>query len=124
SLGTQYPFVLGFVAGVVVLMNLPLLVFVPHLLRAWRIGTIEYGILADHFGRDFERKWLNRMQPLDSKVLEQPDFSAAADLYQIVDRSHDIHLLPIHLKSLILMVIAVLLPFMLVTLITIPLDIV
>ncbi|GGI52848.1 hypothetical protein [Oxalicibacterium solurbis] len=124
SLGTQYVFALGFAAGVVVLLNLPLLVFTPHLLHAWRIGTIEYGILADHFGRDFERKWLNRMQPLDSKVLEQPDFSAAADLYQIVDRSHDIHLLPLHLKSVMLMTIAALLPFMLVALMTIPVDIV
>jgi len=124
SFDSNHIFILCFVAGVVLFLNAPLLVFMRHLLYAWRLGTQEYGVLAEHFGREFERKWLNRMQPLDSKALEQPDFSAATDLYQVVDRSYGMRVLPIQLKSLIMLALATVLPFIPVALMSVPFDVV
>lgn len=124
SFASHHYFIGFFVAGVVVLLNAPLLVFFSQLLKAWRRGTMEYGALADDFGREFERKWFNCSQPQDHTVLEQQDFSAAADLYQVVDRVYAMWLVPIHLKSVVLLIIASLLPFVPVALMAVPFDVI
>lgn len=120
---SAYHFVIaGLVGSIVLVLNLPAFVFTHHLLQTWRRASLEYGALADHFGREFERKWLNRGQQIDASILEQPDFSAATDLYQIVDRSYSMWLVPIHMRSVGLLAVAVLLPFVPVALLTVPFD--
>ncbi len=100
----------------------PLLVFSGPLLQAWRRAVFAYGALADRFGHQFERRWLGRDSPVDESVLERPDFSAATDLYQVVDRVHDMRLMPIDLRSVVMLAIATLLPFVPVVLMALPFN--
>lgn len=122
TLSSYYHFTGAYVAGVLVLLNAPQLVFFGTLLQAWRRGTMEYSVLADRFGREFERKWFSRTAPFGESVLERQDFSAATDLYQVVDRVYAMRLLPVHTKSLLMQAGATLLPFLPVTLMAVPFD--
>jgi hypothetical protein len=122
TLSSYYHFTGAFVAAVVVMLNAPLLFFFKNLLEAWRRGTMEYSVLADRFGREFERKWFSRTAQFGEGVLEQQDFSAATDLYQVVDRVYAMRLVPLHLKSVAMQAGATLLPFLPVTLMALPFD--
>jgi hypothetical protein len=114
----------GVVVFAVLLFNAPLAVFTGSLLRTWRRGVFEYGALADEFGRQFERRWLAREAPVNEGILERPDFSAATDLYQVVDRVHEMGLLPVDLMSVGILTIATLLPFVPVVLMAVPFDVI
>ena len=120
-LGYRY-LVVEVVAVSVAFFTAPLLVFFGRLLAAWRRGVFAYSALADRFGHQFERRWLGRDSPTDESVLERPDFSAATDLYQIVDRVHDMRLVPIDLRSVSMLAVATLLPFVPVVLMALPFD--
>jgi hypothetical protein len=122
---SSYQYLIGsFVIGLLLVLNVPMCFFIGHLLNAWRRGTTQYGTLADKFGVEFERKWLQSPRALDQTVLEQPDFSAATDLYQVVDRVYAMQLLPVHPKSVLMLAIATLLPFFPIALMAVPLDVV
>ena len=114
----------GVVVSAVLLFNAPLAVFTGNLLKTWQRGVFEYGALADEFGRQFERRWLAREAPVNEDILERPDFSAATDLYQVVDRVHEMGLLPVDLMSVGILTIATLLPFVPVVLMAVPFDVV
>ena len=106
----------------VALFTAPLLVFFGKLLEAWRRGLFEYGELVDRFGRHFERKWLQQQAHTDDSILERPDFSAATDLYQVADRVHEMRLVPVDFRSLVMLAVATLLPFAPVVLLGLPFD--
>jgi hypothetical protein len=122
TLESYYHFAGAYVAAVVVLLNAPQLVFFGNLLAAWRRGTMEYSVLADRFGREFERKWFSPTAQFGEGVLERQDFSAATDLYQVVDRVYAMRLFPVHIRSLVMQAAATLLPFLPVTLMAVPFD--
>ena len=103
-----------------VLFVAPLVVFTPDADAAWRSGTLAYDALADQVGHAFERKWL--AQNADHSALEKPDFSATTDLYSIVANVHAIRFVPVDLKDLIAIAVAMLLPFVPVVLLAFPLD--
>jgi hypothetical protein len=105
---------------IMVLFVAPLVLFTPTLMRAWRHGEFAYGALADQVGHAFERKWLG--QNVDKSALEKPDFSATTDLYAVVANVHAIRFVPVDLKDLTTIVIAMLLPFIPVVLLAFPLD--
>jgi hypothetical protein len=118
-----YEYVIGGIAAFsLVLFNAPLLAFSGRLLREWRRGVFEYGELADEYGWRFERKWLRRREALDERALEIQEFSAVTDLYQIVERVHDMRMFPVDLTSVIFLAFATLLPFVPVALMAVPLD--
>ena len=83
-------------------------------------GTIEYGALAARIGKVFEGKWLDRGGSVDRATLEKPDFSATADLYAIATNVNAIRFVPIDLRNLIALTVALLLPFAPVVLLAIP----
>ena len=114
----------GLVAVIVVLFTLPLLSFSLQLVRAWRRGVRDYGSLATAFGVAFEREWFSRQQNLPEDVLERGDFSAATDLYQVVERVQAIRIIPVDVVSVALLAIATLLPFVPVVLIALPFDVI
>lgn len=116
------------IAGVavfaVVLCAAPLLTFSHKLLDVWRRGVHQYSALASEFGRRFEHEWLEHRAPMDQTVLERPDFSAATDLYQVVDRVQGLRIVPVDLVSVAMLVGATLLPFGVVVLMALPFDVV
>jgi hypothetical protein len=113
-------FNVGLLVFVTALFVAPLLVFTPTLMRAWRRGELEYGTLAHRVGDAFEQKWLGPDRKADRDALEQPDFSATTDLFQVVSNVHAIRFVPVDLKDIITLVVALLLPFVPVVLLAIP----
>ena len=103
-----------------VLFVSPLVAVHPAAHALWRHGEFAYGALANQVGHAFERKWLG--QNADKSALEKPDFSATTDLFSIVANVHAIRFVPVDLKDLTTIVIAMLLPFVPVVLLAFPLD--
>jgi hypothetical protein len=56
-------------------------------------------------------------------MMDRPDFSSATDLYQVVDRVYAMWLVPFHAKSVIMLAVAAMLPFIPVALIALPFDV-
>lgn len=124
GLPTQhFLFNIGLLVTVIALFVAPLLVFVPPLAQAWRRGALEYGALANQVGHAFERKWLDG-QKVDSAALEKPDFSATTDLYSVAANVYAMRFVPVDLKDLIALAVAMLLPFVPVVLLAFPLDVI
>jgi hypothetical protein len=59
----------------------PLLVFVPVLARAKRVGLREYGSLAQRYVRDFDQKWLRGGVTPDEPLVGSADIQSLADLF-------------------------------------------
>lgn len=119
----QLYFNIGLMTGIAALFVAPLLVFSPTLIKTWRRAIFDYGGLAERMGQVFERKWL-AVRKSDDQVLEKPDFSATADLYQVVSNAYAIRFVPLGLKDLAMLVIAMLLPFLPVVLMAVPADVI
>lgn len=65
----------------------PLLVFTPQLAAAKRAGLYEYGLLAEHYVREFDVKWLHGSGPRTEPLVGSADIQSLADLdssYEIV----------------------------------------
>lgn len=119
----QMYFNIGLMLTILALFVAPLLVFTQPLLHVWRHGTFEYDALADRVGHAFERKWLNARK-VDENALERPDFSATTDLYSIVSNVHAVRFVPVDLKDLIALAVAILLPFVPVVLLAFPTEVI
>jgi hypothetical protein len=102
----------------------PLLVFIINMHLQKVDGIYRYGQLADAVGRQFERKWLTNYDKIGPDALEVPDFSATTDLYQIVDNVHQITIVPFELRTLLVLCISALLPFLPVVLMLVPLKVI
>jgi hypothetical protein len=73
-------------------------------------------------GGQFEHKWLTRPESMDASALAVPDFSATADLYQVVTNVYAMGIIPLDLRNILLLIVATLLPFVPVVFMAIPLD--
>ncbi len=110
------------VVALVAVLTAPLLVFGQNLFNVWCDATFRYGALATKVGALFEEKWL-RDSPTDQiTVLEKPDFSATTDLYGIVANVYALRFIPADLNSAVVLVSAVLLPFVPVVLLAVPAE--
>ena len=119
----NFYFNIGLAAALLVIFVVPLLAFTPSLMGAWRHGMLEYGALAARAGHAFEAKWL-KADHVDGEILEQPDSSALTDLYQVVANVGSLRFVPVGLKDLAMLVIAMLVPFVPVVLLAIPVSVI
>ena len=119
----HFYFNIGLLVTIMVLFVAPLIVFLPPLLHAWRLGSFEYGALANQVGRAFEHKWLDGHKA-DSSALEKPDFSATTDLYSVAANVYSMRFVPVGLKDLIPLAVAMVLPFVPVVLLAFPLEVI
>ncbi|TAU72755.1 hypothetical protein [Rhizobium leguminosarum] len=104
------------------LFSAPLLILSPSLMSAWRRGALQYGALADRVGTAFENKWLTNENHVEITALDQQDFSATTDLYSVVANVYALRLVPIDLKSVVILLGAMLLPFIPVVFLALPGD--
>jgi len=112
--------ILVLVVVIAVLFAGPLLVFVRNLVRARADGIFRYGKLAGNLGSAFEARWLQHPETADTEALDVQDFSATTDLYSITANVYQMQLIPFDVKTLTRPIIAALLPFIPVALMTIP----
>jgi len=90
----------------------PLALLYPALLRARLRGGREYSVLAWSFGQRLHERWIGEHKgQADPSTLEVPDFSAATDLYQVVERVQKMQMFPITLKDLSRVAAATVAPF-------------
>jgi len=88
----------------------PLLVFIPTLVAAKRTGLKTYGMLAQRYVRDFDRKWLDDEARPQDALLGNPDIRTLADLSHAYDRVASMRLVPINWGIAIQLAIVVLVP--------------
>ncbi len=110
---------MALIAGVVGIAAGPLLPLARPIRRAQLRGIIDYGTLANQLGRRFEERWLHR-DAVPPDALASPDFSATTDLYSIAANVTRLRLLPVDLRALLALLLALLLPFLPVALVTVP----
>lgn len=90
----------------------PLLCFYPVLLRKKRMAIFKYNQLSMKQLNALEAKWFGKSHVFSSaEVLTAPDFSAAEDAESLVERVNSMKVIPLYKFDFILMVIAILLPF-------------
>jgi len=105
----------------VVLFCAPMCVLAPRLGAERRAGMKHFGQLATSFGLQFRSEWFTGRK-VERDTLERPDFSAATDLYQVVDRVKAMRFLPLDRVNVSLLAIATLVPFFPVALLALPFD--
>jgi len=101
--------VVVFAGLVVALLAGPLLLFSEKLLTTMRQGMLDYGALARDLGVRMENRWLHK--PVADEALGAPDFSATTDLYAVVANVYSMNIVPLSLRNLVLIAVAILLPF-------------
>lgn len=115
----------GLVMGVILLFCAPSMILAEKLLEVRRRGTVAYSKFARRIGFRFEEKWINDSNPDgvdDEEMLKAPDFSATADFYSVADNVYRMRIMPVDLKSLGIVIIVTLLPFLPVALLQLPFD--
>ena len=114
--------VLGTAAVSVVLFCAPLLVFAPRLAAERRRGMRQFGQLATSFGLQFAQEWFTPGRKLEREALDRGDFSAATDLYQVMDRVKEMRFVPLDRTNVMMVAGATLVPFAPVALLAVPFE--
>ncbi|OLC59537.1 MAG: hypothetical protein AUH76_14300 [Candidatus Rokubacteria bacterium 13_1_40CM_4_67_11] len=94
----------------------PLLVFVPHLAAAKRIGLREYGVLAQRYVKDFDQKWIRGGAPEGEPLVGSADIQSLADLGNSFDVIREMRLVPFSKETVIELAVFTLLPVLPLTL--------
>jgi hypothetical protein len=114
SLGTSLLQFKAEIAAVVVFVLCiilgPLLVFAPQLIRAKRKGRREYGVLAESYVREFDRKWLRGDAPSQEPLLGNSDIQSLADLANSYSVVRTMRTVPITRDAVLGLAIATLAP--------------
>ncbi len=96
-------FLLIFVLG-------PLLLFVPRLAAARRLGLREYGVLAQRYVREFDDKWLRGGAPRDEPLVGSADIQSLADLGNSFQLVQGLRMVPFSKETVIQLAVITLLP--------------
>ena len=100
----------------------PLMVFAPKLLEAKRRGLREYGLLADRYVKEFDRKWLHGGAAPDEPLVGSADIQSLADLANSCDVVRGMRPFPFGRETVIQLVVTVVLPGLPLVLTVIPLE--
>jgi hypothetical protein len=90
----------------------PLLVFIPVLAHAKRVGLREYGALAQRYVRGFDEKWLRGGAPAEEAFVGSGDIQSLADLGNSFEVVRGMRSLPITKEALLQLVAYTLLPLL------------
>ena len=100
----------GLVALMVFAILGPMLVFGPALEAAKRTGLREYGTLAQHYAREFDRKWLRGGAPADEPLIGSADIQSLADLGNSFEVVKGMRFAPFTMQAVLQLAVASLLP--------------
>ena len=90
----------------------PLLVFIPVLANAKRVGLSEYGSLAQRYVREFDRKWLRGGAPADETLVGSADIQSLADLGNSFEVVRGMRSVPITKEAFVQLAVLTLLPLL------------
>jgi hypothetical protein len=111
---------IGVAIMVVVLCAGPLLIFLGRLIEERDSGMLQYSALGMRMGQRFKRGWLSPGARLDQEPVDMSVFTGTNAMYSIVGNAQAIRILPLELKSVGLLIVATLLPFVPVWLTAVP----
>ena len=112
----------GVVAVTLAIVLGPLLVFSPQLGRAKRVGRREYGLLAQRYVREFDRKWLRGGAASDELLMGSSDIQSLADMGNSYEVIREMTWLPFSTKTVLQLGVTAILPVLPLTLTMVPLD--
>ena len=111
------PEVIGFVLISVAVIVAPLFMFFGQLMRAKRLGMREYGVLGSRLAQAFHAKWVSGVSVQQSGgLMDTADSSAMADYNAAYETVSRMRLVPIKLRSTIALALALVAPFLPLTL--------
>lgn len=118
---TEIKFIFALICGTLLLFFPgPLLFFFPVLREAKLKGIMRYGKLIGNQLETFEKKWTEEEVPQGKIILEGEDFQNIDSGTSIMQRIHEMKLVPLSLKNLLPIVVAILLPFLPVVALKVP----
>jgi hypothetical protein len=88
----------------------PLLLFVPHLSEARRIGLREYGTLAQRYVREFDAKWLRGGAPAGEALVGSADVQSLADIGNGFELVRQMSVVPFGRQTIVQLAVITLLP--------------
>jgi hypothetical protein len=100
----------AFVAVLLIAVLGPLLLFVPHLSKARRVGLREYGTLAQRYARAFDDKWLRGGAAAGEPLLASADIQSLADMGSSFDVIREMNLVPFRKDAVLQLAVITLLP--------------
>ncbi len=113
---------IGLVALMVFALLGPLLVFSRQLEAAKRAGLREYGVLAQRYVREYDRKWLRGGAPPDEPLVGSADIQSLADLGNSFEVVKEMRWVPFTLTTVLQLAVTTLLPVLPLTLTMISLE--
>jgi hypothetical protein len=117
TLASVIPQVIGFVLISVAVIVAPLFMFLGQLMRAKRLGLREYGVLGSRLAQAFHAKWVSGISAQQSGgLMDTADASAMADYNAAYETVSHMRLVPIKLRSTIVLALALVAPFLPLTL--------
>jgi hypothetical protein len=99
----------GFIVFFVIIVLGPLLMFTPRMARVRRRGLADYGLFAQRYVEDFERKWV-RGPFASEELLGTGDVQSLADLANTYDVVREMRVVPFTLQDLSRLALATAMP--------------
>ena len=93
-----------------ILVEGPLLFFMPQLAAARRDGLREYGTLAQRYVREFDDKWIHGAAPAGEPLVGSADIQSLADLANSYEVVRSMNVVPFSRNTLVQLAAATLLP--------------
>lgn len=113
--------IIAFAAVCLVILVIPLLLFARQLVTCRRIGRAKYSALGHELSRAFTEKRLAKVDPAGGKsLMESADASSVCDYGAVYGAVGDMRIIPIDLKSLGILAVVLLIPFVPLALMGVP----
>jgi len=114
--------ILGIVVLLMLVVLLPMTVFTPQLLRAKRIGLIEFNEMAGKYVRRFDEKWIRGQAPEGEELVGSGDIQSLADLANSHAVARAMWPVPFQKETILRLALVLILPFLPLTLTILPLE--
>ena len=88
----------------------PLMLFMPHLSAARRVGLREYGTLAQRYVQEFDVKWLRGGAPAGEPLVGSADIQSLADLGNSFEVVRSMSVVPFTRNTVLQLAVITLLP--------------
>ena len=102
--------IIGLVAVMVLAILGPMLVFAQQLAAAKRAGMREFGLLAQDYVREFNRKWLRGGAPPEEPLVGSADIQSLADLGNSFEVVKSMRFVPFTMQTVLQLAVITVLP--------------